>query len=326
MPVSVRAALKRIQAINLLAVSLKERSRYARLNPLPSVIAVELTNICNLCCEKCPLEQTSRKRGIIDDALFEKILCDIRHAETSTELALSGSGEPTMHPRLVEYVRKAREISNIGVIGFASNGIKLTPDLSGELLDAGLTRLKASLDTDNADSYLKHNKVDAYNQVVENFRRFCEINKQTGNRCKVTLKATLYEEDLALGRRLTEQWAPYVDRVRITPVHNWGGSRGPNTSPPRTDACHILWEHVQILWDGQITLCCMDNMEGRFDMGNIADISMTDYWLRDKGLQQVRHQHSRGDLSKLPVCAECDINEYADVNPELLKSTPVAIL
>ena len=135
--------------------------RQSRLNrrgmeagALPAMVLIELTNTCNLRCAKCILEHTKRDRGFIDDALFEKILHDIKSAGTPTEIALSGSGEPTLHPHLVEYVKAARSIPNVGVIGFATNGVALKPDLSERLLNAGLTRLKASLDTDDAREYL----------------------------------------------------------------------------------------------------------------------------------------------------------------------------
>lgn len=296
----------------------QKRSRRQKLadHPLPSMVAIELTNICNLRCDKCPLVRTSRKRGFIDDALFKKILGDIGSAAAPTEIALSGSGEPTLHPRLADYVEAARNIPNIGVIGFATNGIELTPALSEKLLDAGLTRLKASLDTDNADAYQRLNGKDAYAQVAENFLRFCEINKAKGNRCRTTLKVTLYENDLFLARRLHSQWQPHVDEVRITPVHNWGGTRTKKLTSDGTlrHPCALPWQQVQILWDGQITLCCMDTMEGHFRMGNALKENLSDYWLQNPELRQIRKQQEKMNLSDIPVCDNCDIWAYSDIN------------
>ncbi len=317
----VRERLKQIPGFRLSVEHFRSRrrTRYRRslaAQALPSMVAVELTNTCNLRCAKCPLARTSRERGLMDDRLFEKILHDIESAGAPTEIALSGSGEPTLHPRVVEYVRAARSIPNVGVIGFATNGVELTSDLSESLLDAGLTRLKASLDTDDGDEYRQLNGRDAYARVAANFLSFCEINQTTGNRCRVTLKATLYKNDLSLARRLEQRWSTHVDQVRVTPVHNWGGTMRKELAPEKAERrmCTLPWQEIQILWDGQITLCCMDSMEGRFNMGDANDLNISDYWLHDPGLESVRRQHEAGDLSALPDCAKCDLCAYHDIH------------
>jgi pyruvate-formate lyase-activating enzyme len=291
-----------------------QRQKFAA-KALPAMVLIELTNNCNLRCAKCPNMRTSRARGFIDDELVEKVLDDIASAGVPIEIALSGAGEPTLHPRLLEYVKAARRIPNIGVIGFATNGVALNPDLSEKLLDAGLTRLKVSLDTNDAAAYLRLNGRDTYEQVKANICRFCEINQATGNRCRVTLKATLYENDLLLARRLKEQWEPFVGQVRITPVHNWAGIETKkliSATVPRSP-CRMLWQQVQVLWDGQITLCCMDSMEGRFKMGNACDQNLSHYWLNDQGLRRARLQHEAMDFSELPECANCDMWAYYDI-------------
>ena len=320
-PDFLRKGIKQIPgAPSLLKIYRREQNRHTRQKlaaiALPSVVAIELTNNCNLRCTKCPLVKTTRARGFIDDALFDKILKDIESAGAPTEIALSGSGEPTLHPRLVDYVKAARGIPNIGVIGFATNGIALNPDLSEKLLDAGLTRLKASLDMDDPDTYRRLNGKDCYEQVVGNFLHFCDINRNSDNRCRVTLKATLYNNDLALALRLKEKWERCVDEVRVTPVHNWAGTRGAtmDSKPEKKKPCSLLWQQVQILWDGQITLCCMDTMEGHFNMGNIRHKNFSKYWLGDPGLKRIRSLHEKIDLSTLPVCAGCDMSDYHDIN------------
>lgn len=292
-----------------------DHRRSSERNPLPPMVLIELTNVCNLRCAKCPNARTSRQRGFIDDALVEKILGDVASANTPTEIALSGSGEPTLHPHLVEYVRAARRIPNVGVIGFATNGVALTPELSENLLDAGLTRLKVSLDTDDAAAYLRLNGKDTYELASANIRRFCEINQATGSRCRVTLKATLYDNDLPLGKRLKEQWEPLVAQVRVTPVHNWAGieAKKLQSETSSRQPCRMLWQQVQVLWDGQITLCCMDSMEGRFKMGNARDQNISDYWLHDAELARIRRCHEALDLKDIPDCANCDMWAYFDI-------------
>lgn len=320
-PMFMRQRLKRLPGIRTV-VDYRRREKQRRqrqrleAGALPAMMLIELTNTCNLRCAKCPLARTSRTRGFIDDALVEKVLGDIAAAGAPTEIAFSGSGEPTLHPRLVEYVKAARAIPNVGVIGFATNGAALNPDLSEKLLDAGLTRLKASLDTDDAAAYLRLNGRDAYEQAAGNFLRFCEINQAAGNRCRVTLKVTLYENDLALARRLKKKWEPHVAQVRVTPVHNWAGveARGLNAARGPRRPCSMLWQQTQVLWNGQITICCMDSMEGRFKMGNAYEQNLSLYWQHDPELNRIRRLHEALDLSTLPACANCDMWAYSDID------------
>lgn len=280
------------------------------------MVAIELTNTCNLKCEKCPRSETKRPIGFLDGTLFDKILEDIRASGVPTEVALSGSGEPTLHKQLVEFVRKARGVPNVGVVGFATNAVNLTPDLSELLLDAGLTRLKISLDTDDRETFRQLNGVDAYPRVVENLARFCELNKKKGEPCSVTMKVTLYTSDSDIARNLKHEWSGRLREVRATKLHNWAGLLGARDGAVRTTCCKALWRHIQICWDGQITLCCFDSLQAAFNMGNARDIDLVAYWRHDPALYKVRRLHEACDFSTLPVCAECNEDQYSDISLE----------
>lgn len=280
---------------------------------LPGMLAVELTNNCNLKCSKCPITKVGRKRGFLDKALFEKILSDVRAAGVPVEIALSGGGEPTLHGDVVEFVRMARAVPNVTRVGFATNAVRLTPGLSRSLLEAGLNRLKLSLDTDDPETYLRLNRVDEYETVVSNILHFTHIKKQGNYKCDVELKITLYTDDLSAASRLRDFWSPHVDRVRATRLHNWAGLKGGRQGNTRSMPCRLLWRQIQILWDGQITLCCQDSMEGFFNMGNAWEIDISHYWRRDPKLLKIRRSHLKGDFSKLPVCAKCAMDQYKNV-------------
>lgn len=280
------------------------------------MVAIELTNACNLTCAKCARVAVKRPLGFLDAALFSKILGDIRESGQMTEIALGGSGEPTLHSQLVDFVKMARAVPNVGVIGFASSMVNLTPDLSERLLAAGLTRLKVSLDADDPETFRRLYGVDGYATVVENLSSFCEINQRMGGPCTITIKVTLYTDDCAVAERLKKAWAGRVQNVRASVLHNWAGMMGPKRRSARTKACGVLRHQIQVCWDGQITLCCFDSYGKEFNMGNAGDVNLADYWQRDPGLRRIRRLHMAGDFSTLPVCAACNEDEYYDVDLE----------
>jgi MoaA/NifB/PqqE/SkfB family radical SAM enzyme len=313
-----RSSLKRVPGLQSTVLGLRRarqalERRKVEHRKLPACIAIELTNNCNLQCAKCPTNESGRARGYLDGSLYRKLLSDVERAGTPVEIALSGAGEPTLHPRVVDFVHYARRLPNVTVTGFATNAVVLTPELSEGLLAAGLNRIKLSLDTDDRVEYLRFNRVDAYEQAVKNLEYFLKVRKSAPYNCVVTLKVTLYKRNVEMANRMRERWGPLIDQLRVTGLHNWAGLRGKRTGPARTQACDVLWNHVQILWDGQITLCCLDSMEGFFNMGNLANRDISEYWRHDEGLNRIRRQHLCGDFSGLPVCARCSADIYGPV-------------
>lgn len=280
---------------------------------LPETIVLELTNKCNLRCVKCPTYETRRAKGFMEKELYTKVLRDIERAGVPVKLGLSGAGESLLHPQIVEFVKLASQTRNVTQVGFATNGLLLSPQLSKELLDSGLGRLKLSLDMADRETYFRLNRVDGYQQVVDNFREFCRIKKEGNYDCEVTLKVTMYKKDEALINKLHDLWDGVVDNMRFTRFFDWLGLRG-NRPYVRTKPCTHPWDMIQILWNGQITLCCYDTMEGFINMGNVQNVNIAYYWLNDPQLKTVRRAHMRCDFSNLKICSACSAQEYEEAD------------
>jgi len=278
---------------------------------IPEVVNAELTNNCNLKCAKCPTYDASRGRGMMSRELFTKILSDVREGgDAVASLGLSGGGEAVTHPDVIDFVALATEVPNIRGVHIATNGLGLTPKISRDLLAAGLSSLKISLDTNDSLTFLKYNRVDGYDEATENIREFFRIRSETGSQCRAEIKVTLYKPDDEFVAAMREQWGGIADNVRFTGLHNWLGLRGKNSPVRRKTPCVIPWEEIQILWDGQITLCCFDTMEGFMNLGNIADISLSDYWKRYSELAAVRQAHMVLDFENHLVCGHCTVDNY----------------
>lgn len=131
----------------LRAYRLRGTQRQFARNELPEDISIELTNVCNLRCAKCPTYEVDRRRGFMERGLFEKLLSDIWSSRGRTKLSLSGGGEAILHPEIVEFVAAAKSVPNVEEVGLATNALALNRGLSERLLRAGLDRLKVSLDT-----------------------------------------------------------------------------------------------------------------------------------------------------------------------------------
>ena len=100
----------------------------------PIYLDIEMTNSCNFSCLMCPTGNLSQKRptGFMEDATFYQILSEIE--EHKTPIRFIRWGEPTMHPKLVQYMRDAK---NRGIIcDINTNGSYLDEEKIQELIDA----------------------------------------------------------------------------------------------------------------------------------------------------------------------------------------------
>lgn len=102
--------------------------------PIREIHVVELTTRCNLRCKYCPSPQKLRPHEDMAWETYEqtlrfiKKLCD---AGTQGEVALTGIGEPTLHPRFVEAVAALREaLGPERQITISTNGLLFTEALA----------------------------------------------------------------------------------------------------------------------------------------------------------------------------------------------------
>lgn len=105
-----------------------------------SVHQLEVTSKCNLRCVYCPSKKMPELRGqppmMMTLATVERALEWAVHYEqqgTQNELALTGIGEPLLHPEFAEIVRMAREALPKNAITFSTNGLLLTDKICEQI-------------------------------------------------------------------------------------------------------------------------------------------------------------------------------------------------
>lgn len=55
-------------------------------------------------------------------------------------------------------------------------------------------------------------------------------------------------------------------------------------------------------------------MAGHFNMGNIREVKIAEYWKHDPGLARVRTAHEPLDFSDLKICAVCNADQYVTMH------------
>jgi len=141
-------------------------------------VYVEPTSRCNLGCRTCMRHAWDEPAGDMDDATFERVLRGLAQVDPTPTLFLGGFGEPLSHPAIVDMVAAGRAVG--APVELITNGTLLDEATSRRLVDAGLSRLWVSLDGARPESYEDVRLGAELAQVLENLRRFRQIDPPGG--------------------------------------------------------------------------------------------------------------------------------------------------
>ncbi len=139
------------------------------------MIHIEPIAACNLRCEFCQVPGWERAKTTrpMNVSLFTSILNQFPHLR---RIKLQGMGEPLLNKELTECIRlaHARHIQTVIV----SNGTLLTPDISRQLFEAGLTDLTISFDGATRQTYEAARINAHYDEVVANITAAAELKNR----------------------------------------------------------------------------------------------------------------------------------------------------
>jgi MoaA/NifB/PqqE/SkfB family radical SAM enzyme len=136
----------------------------------PLQLNVEITSRCNLSCSHCARSRLTRAGRDMDEGLFTCLLDLLPH---TYKVVLVGLGEPTLHPRVAEFVAQA--VGRGHDVSMVTNAMVLEKALSRRLIDAGLRAITFSLDgVDPALASLVRSGTDV-ERVRRNIADFIEL-------------------------------------------------------------------------------------------------------------------------------------------------------
>ena len=298
---------------------------------------LEPTRMCNLKCFYCIhatrgiagglLEQQGIPLKHMDMDLYDKIVNDIlEFPEQPKRITFSGLGEPTMNPRLGEMARKLRSAGYTERIDVITNALLLTPELSDELVNSGISRIMISVQGLTSEKYKEIAGVAVdIEKYVENIRYLYEHKKDTQVYIKIidanlkddnereeffrmfgNICDTISVEHLIV---LEKQTKDTLDDV-VDKSLNFSGEE-----VEYRDVCAKLFYFTQINIEGNTYPCGIPGMPPKFSLGNVKEDSLVNIW-NGKA-------HNRLMLSTLrdgykAFCGDCEIVTCMNVPEENL--------
>jgi len=290
-----RLLLSRARLVRRTLVALG-RDRAPRL---PEIVQIESTNICNARCVFCPRDEMHRKQGVMDDALFRKVVDDcsslgIRHVR------LHNFGEPFVDRRLAEKVAYAKQ-KGIPEVGVISNGSLIDESVARAVVEAGLDAINISVDASGREVFERTRVGLKYDRVIANIERLVRIRGELGRTRPKLILSFVRQGDGTDERAFIERWRQVADKIHVTDIHNWAGtlSRESDVRFP----CYRQWLTFTVLWDGRVSLCCAD-FDGKVTLGDLRTAGIREIWESEAYRVVRREQLESGGPE---ICRACDL-------------------
>ena len=300
-----------------------DRVRLADAIPLDTPFALYLfhTNICNFKCTYCAhsLGKEGMKREYdfapeaMPMAVFDRTLEQMKTFPRKFKfVSFTGQGEPLTNKRLPELVARMKEVNVAEVTEVITNGAMLTNEMSVALINAGLDRMKISIQGVTSQSYKNITGVNV------DFEKFVEqihfLYEQKG---KMQLFVKVMDESLAPGedQRFYEIFGNITDRMYIEtcrPVYP-GVDYETKTDEITMDrfgrphekrlVCPLCFFHLAIWPNGDVVPC--DTILKPIVLGNVMDGQLLDMWNGSAHREFCRMQLRKERLSANTQCARC---------------------
>jgi MoaA/NifB/PqqE/SkfB family radical SAM enzyme len=266
---------------------------------VPDIVQIESTNMCNAKCVFCPRDEMHREEGIMDMALYRKIVDECADLGI-THVRMHNYGEAFLDRTLVEKIQYAKQ-AGIKEVGLISNGSLITDRVARGIVDAGLDAINISVDASGRDVFESTRLGLNYDKVIANIERLVRIRAESGKRRPKLILSFVRQNNSADEQAVIEHWRNIADKIHITDLHNWAGTL--NTESDVNYPCYRPWLTFTVLWDGRVSLCCAD-FDGRTVLGDLHTSSIREIW-NGEAYRDVRRQHLESGGPE--ICRSCDL-------------------
>jgi len=284
----------------------------------PVCIDMELTNNCNLHCLFCPTGtgSSTRNKGFMAEEVFQKLLENLKGRTIG--LRFSRWGEPTLHPQIISFFKKAKEDGHL--IHLNTNGQLLNEKFTMDLINTGLDSIKFSFQGVDEKTYQEMRQDSSFNKLLENMKT---VYNNRGTRALPYIHVsttTTYETDDEV-RSFKEKIAPYCDLVTAGKTKlehieiektKLNGMQKKLLSElkekesmveERLKICPEVFGKVSVDWDGQITACCSDYNRDMI-IGDIKKDNLYNIFHGEK-IEGYRRILRKREFEKIPHCSRC---------------------
>jgi len=237
-------------------------------------VSISTLDGCTRKCAYCKygsMRNNKRKR-IMDEWVFEKILYDLREINFSGIISPFEGNEPLLDSRIFRFIEKIANMLPNSKSFIYTNGDLLTEGVLSDLFNSGLKKVFISLHVNFKLSY---------------FNYLCEL---FGNdRIEIT---KYYELD---------------KRIHF---HNFAGLIKNNIVSQNlypNNGCYLPFRQLVIDPEGFVGLCCVD-IADKCTFQNVKNKSVIDIFYYNEKLNEIRAKLSKNSREGLKYCSQCSFH------------------
>jgi radical SAM protein with 4Fe4S-binding SPASM domain len=278
----------------------------------PATVQIHLTDVCNLECKYCyyfgpgsAIRPTSKNHLPYEQ--FEKIAADCAGLHVDT-FHLSGIGEPTLHPRFYDMLKRLE--NNFAVTIYSNATFPL--ERCRDILRAD--RIVINLGEADRKSYRELQGRDLFMKVIKNIRELARLRPQFNPLFRIEvvfvetrLNTESFDRTEALVKKLgadlvQRKTAHASDHTRHFMLEDALEEREQANGewPP----CYHGWFYSSIKLNGLVNVCCFQQ---RLTIGNVFETSFKDVW-ESPAYAKARVSALTGDTFKnYEECANCKV-------------------
>lgn len=312
-----------------------ERTMLSKVIPLDTPYTITFFPIyaCNFKCNYCIHSLSELKKKNLSDKiamdfkLYKKCIDDISiFPQKIRVIHFIGYGEPLLHKdiaKMVEYAVKKNVADKVDIV---TNGVLLNDKLSNDLIDAGLSSLRISVQGVSAEKYyeISGTKID-FQKFVDNIRYFYERRGNTKLHIKAidnivqdSDKEKFFDifgeicDTIAL-----EQLVPVVKDVEYSgdSIKNNFNKNTLGNDITSSEICPQPFYFMQINPDGKCVPCC--NSDFPIILGDCNSNALSDIW-NSKEYNDFRKLQLMKSKNLNPVCSKCQQYKYSMFSEEVL--------
>lgn len=247
-------------------------------------IYIEITNVCNLSCEFCPI--TNRKPELMNLDSFKNILINIK--PFTDYIYFHVKGEPLLHPELDRFLDLSEEYGF--KVNLTTNGTLIDEARNKIINKEALRQINFSLHSFDANetdlsledylySIITFTREAVNKNIIVSYRLWNldeDIESLEKNRHILNVLEKAFDLDYKIEEKLLESRGVKLSKnayLNAASRFKW-----PDKNLKETDNigfCYGLRDQVAILVDGTVVPCCLDG-EGVINLGNINNTSFKD--------------------------------------------------
>jgi len=299
----------------------------------PFSVHIDVCSYCNFKCSFCFQADILGKKeknfpyGMMSEELYKKTVDQLKEfPDKIKKIKIGNHGEPTMHPKLPEFIKYAKDSGTADIIEVFTNGSKLNPELNKKLVDCGLQRINISLEGLSEERYLKVAKAKInWKEFVENIKDLYEYSRKTGdlviyvkivNNASELNGKTIFSMNDEEKNYFYKTFGNIADEVYIEKiVPQWAETQlDKQNSLEYTGmydqktvkykkVCPFIFMYLHINHDGIVSPCTLD-WPREVAIGNTKKNSPKEIW-NGKTLKDLQIAQLQGKRDQIKFCKDC---------------------